>query len=71
MQLDDYIDQMWDADVPIRDLAYLLRILGQNARQLGGLLRDRKALSGEAADGICDALNRALNELSGELETTL
>ncbi len=34
--------------------------------RLGRLLRDRRALSGDAADGISDAIAKALDELGSE-----
>jgi len=69
--LDDLLDQIWGPDVAVRDLANLLRIHGQNAGRLGRLLRDRQALSGEAADGISGAIAQALDELSSELGAEL
>lgn len=55
----------------IGDLVSLLRLHGQNASRLGRLLRDRRALSGEAADGISGAIAQALDELSTELGVEL
>lgn len=51
----------------ITELARLLSIHGANATRLGKLLRDRRALSGDAADGITGAIAQALDELSTEL----
>lgn len=48
----------------IEDLVRLLQLHGQNASRLGRLLRDQRALSGEAADGIAGAIGAALDELS-------
>ena len=53
------------------DVARLFSIHGQNASRLGRLLRDRRALSGETADGIAGAVAQALDELSSELGTEL
>jgi hypothetical protein len=56
------------------DAAALARLFGlhsQNAARLGRLLRDRRALSGESADGLLDALGKALDELSTELGVKL
>jgi hypothetical protein len=50
----------------VGDLVRLLRIHGQNASRLGRLLRDRRALSGDAADGLLGAIAQALDELSTE-----
>jgi hypothetical protein len=70
--LNDFIDQILAAGRPaIEELAHLLKIHGQNASRLGRLLRDRRALSGDAADGISGAIAQALEELSTELGTQL
>jgi hypothetical protein len=70
LQLDDYIEQVQEA-ATLSELTHLLRIYGQNASRLGRLLRDRRALSGDAADGISGAIAAALDELSTELGTDL
>ena len=54
-----------DENANLRELVQLLRIHGQNAGRLGRLLRDRRALHGDA-DGLSDAVNQALDELSEE-----
>jgi len=57
-----------------RDLLALVRLFalhGQNASRLGRLLRDQRALSGEAADGVRGAIAQALDELGEALETEL
>lgn len=59
------------ADLDGADLAKLLAIHGQNASRLGRLLRDRRALSGESADGLLTALGTALDEIATELGITL
>jgi hypothetical protein len=70
--LSDIIDQVRSGEgVTLEELARLLRIHGQNASRLGRLLRDRRALSGDAADGISGAVAQALDELSNELGTDL
>lgn len=70
--LSDVIDRVQNGEeVTLRELAYLLRTHGQNASRLGRLLRDRRALSGDAADGISGAIAQALDELSTELGTEL
>lgn len=71
LQLDDYIDQIWESDITVAQVTHLLRIHGQNASRLGRLLRDRRALSGDAADGISGAVAQALDELSSELGVKL
>jgi hypothetical protein len=70
LRLDDYIDEVEDA-ASIEEISHLLRIFGQNASRLGRLLRDRRALSGDAADGISGAIAQALAELETELGTPL
>jgi hypothetical protein len=68
--LDDYIDRLLRTGTPsIYEFIHLLRIHGQNASRLGRLLRDRRALSGEAADGISGAIAQALDELHSELRS--
>ena len=52
-------------------LGRLFGLHGQNASRLGRLLRDRRALSGHAANGIAGAIAQALDELSTELGTEL
>jgi hypothetical protein len=72
LHLDEYIDQVLSGgSVSIEELAHLLRIHGQNASRLGRLLRDRRALSGDAADGISGPIAQALDELSTELGVEL
>ena len=55
----------------VHTLARLLELHAQTASRLGRLLRDERALSGEAADGISAAIAQALDELSTELGTDL
>jgi len=72
MRIDALIrDAAADEAASIGELARLLRIHGQNASRLGRLLRDRRALTGDAADGISGAIAQALDELSNELGTPL
>ena len=52
-------------------LTKLLELHGQNASRLGRLLRDQRALSGQAADGIAGAIAAALDELATELDSPL
>lgn len=68
--LSKYIDDNLD-ELGIAAMAQLLHLLGQNASRLGRLLRDQRALSGEAADGIAGAIAQALDELSNELGADL
>jgi hypothetical protein len=60
-----------EGEATVSELTHLLRIHGQNASRLGRLLRDRRALSGDAADGISGAVAQALDELSNELGVEL
>jgi hypothetical protein len=51
--------------------AALLNLYGQLVSRLGRLMRDQRALSGKAADGIAGAIAQALDELSTELGADL
>lgn len=66
-QLDEYLRRAWDSDIDLRELTHLLRVHGQNAYRLGRLLRDQRALSGEAADGIAGAMAMALTAVGNEM----
>lgn len=66
-RLSRYIE-VQSGDLSADELARFLQIHGQNASRLGRLLRDRRALSGEA-DGISGVIARALEELHSELGT--
>ena len=65
-RLSTYIDEH-AAELEAHDLKALLSLHAMTASRLGKLLRDRRALSGEAADGISDAFGKALDELATEL----
>jgi plasmid maintenance system antidote protein VapI len=58
-------------DVDLESMAKLLALLGQNASRIGRLLRDQRALTGEAADGLLGALSTALDELGTEWDREL
>lgn len=60
-----------DSARDLANLAKLFAIHGQNASRLGRLLRDKRALSGESADGLLSALGTALDEIATELGITL
>lgn len=49
------------------DHAKTLQLLSRGAGQLARLMRAKRALSGDAADGLADAFAKALDELSTEL----
>ncbi len=67
LRLDAVIDEILVANqASLVELTHLLQLHGQNASRLGRLLRDRRALSGDAADGISDAIAKALDELGSE-----
>lgn len=53
-----------EADI---DPAKTLQLLSRAAGQLATLMRAKRALSGDAADGLADAFAKALDELSTEL----
>jgi len=69
-QLGDYIDAHMD-ELSTTELARLLSVHGENTVRLGRLLRDAHVLSGEATDGLLDALGKALDELSTQLGIAL
>ena len=69
--LSNLIDTCMKGGVHLADLVKLFALHGQNASRLGRLLRDQRALSGDAADGIAGAIAQALDELSNELGTEL
>ncbi len=64
-RLGELIDATDPNDVP--RLIKLFSLHAQIASRLGRLLRDQRALSGQAADGIAGAIAQALDELSNEL----
>ena len=59
------------AQVEGEELIHVFELYTQACSRLGRLLRDRRALSGEAADGISGAIAQALDELSTELGVDL
>jgi hypothetical protein len=66
-RLTDYLERVLTEGADIADLARLFALHGQNASRLGRLLRDQRALSGKSADGLLDAIGKALDEISTEL----
>lgn len=60
-----------DDPTEVLGAARLFAVHGQNAARLGQLLRARRALSGASADGLLDAIGKALDEISTELGVTL
>jgi len=70
--LSDYIERRLtaeDADIPA--ISHLFELHAQTASRLGRLLRDKRALTGEAADGIAGAIAQALDELATELQADI
>jgi hypothetical protein len=55
----------------VSEMTKLLTLHGQNGSRIGRLLRDQRALSGASADGLLEAIARALDELSTELGVEL
>jgi hypothetical protein len=53
------------------EFAAVTRLAFQGARTVARLLRDRRALSGDAADGFLAAIGQALDELGTELGVAL
>ena len=70
--LSDYIQaQLKSTDADLAALTELFALHAQTASRLGRLLRDQRALSGQAADGLAGAIGQALDELSNELGVEL
>lgn len=57
------LDQLIDQNQTVQDLTSLISLYAQATSRLSRLLRDRRALSGEAASGVIDAIAAALDEL--------
>jgi hypothetical protein len=55
-----------DDDLSVQELTRLASTVFNGSRVVARLLRDERALSGEAADGIAGAIGTALDELSTE-----
>ncbi len=62
-----YLEQVLADDGNIGEVAKVFALHGQNASRLGRLLRDKRALSGESADSLLEAIGKALDEISTEL----
>jgi hypothetical protein len=70
--LSDYLDKLLvKDDIDPGSLVHLFSLHAQTASRLGRLLRDKKALSGEAADGFTGAIAQALDELNTMWDTEL
>jgi hypothetical protein len=66
-RLTAYLEQVLAEGGDIAEVAKVFALHGQNASRLGRLLRDQRALSGDSADGLLDAIGKALDEISTEL----
>jgi hypothetical protein len=66
-RLTAYLEQVLTEGGDIAEVAKVFALHGQNASRLGRLLRDKRALSGASADGLLDAIGKALDEISTEL----
>jgi hypothetical protein len=64
-RLSAYIDSKGE-DISVYEIVHLLQLHGRTASRLQRLLRDKRALSDEAADGLSSAVAQALDELSAE-----
>lgn len=59
------------ADLPTAEVAALVPLVLNSTGRIAHLLRDRRALSGQAGDSLLQALGVALDELSTEWNTDL
>ena len=57
--------------VTTQELLWVFKLYAQACSRLGKLLCDRRSLTPDAADPISDAIEQALDELSGELGVKL
>ena len=62
-RLSEVIDGCQDQEALLK----LMALHAQMASRLGRLERDKRALDGKAADGLLDAIGKALDEISTEL----
>ncbi len=70
--ISEYLDRHLTPEATdLDEIANLFALHGLNASRLGRLLRDQRALSGAASDGIAGAIAQALDELSTELGADL
>ncbi len=60
-------EQQADAAIELETLVKVAEALATGTGRVARLLRDKRALSGEAADGIANAIAAALDELTSEL----
>ena len=69
-QLSAYIDEAVAEGLDTDAVVKLFGLHAQNASRLGRLLRDQRALTGGAAEGLTAAIAAALDELNTELGRT-
>lgn len=71
-QLSAYIAEKVDG-MDSEELVKLLALSAQNASRLGRLFRDQRMLSGDAGDGLLQAVNRLMDDIneSGTLKVVL
>lgn len=72
-QLSAYIDGQLTEGADPEEMIKLLALSAQNASRLGRLMRDQRALSGESADGLLEAVGKLMDEINtqGSLKVTL
>lgn len=66
LALNDYLSKAETAD-----FLAAFNALAESASRLSRLLRDKRALSGEAADGIAGAIGQALDEIASQVGADL
>ena len=63
-KLFDYIKARFPDKLETHEIISLFDLFGRNSNRVGRLFRDKKAVSGEAADGLAGAIADAADELS-------
>jgi len=66
-QLSAYIEEAVAEGLDTKSVVALFGLHAQNASRLGRLLRDQRALGGQAAEGLTAAIAAALDELGTEI----
>ena len=66
-QLSQFIDETLAEGLDTDSVVKLFALHGQNASRLGRLLRDQRALGGQASEGLTAAIAAALDELGTEI----
>jgi len=65
-RLSEYLEAQMEAGASVEALLKVYTLHAQTASRLARLLRDQRALDGEAADGLAGAVEQALAELGTE-----